>query len=137
MKYTSQRSLLRPPCWGSPPAVLVTMQRTMPQGSTGKGDGNITLWLAGSDTPQELRDYLVTTFEKENPGSTLTIEEQARDLVTKLTTALPDEKNNYVLWKSATLSPDVYHGWRLPRSQPDLRGVGREDLPSPSLRSAC
>ena len=63
-------------------------------GSTGKGDGNITLWLAGSDTPQELRDYLVTTFEKDNPGSTLTIEEQAwGDLVTKLTTALPDEKN--------------------------------------------
>lgn len=56
--------------------------------------GDITLWLAGGDTPQELRDYLKTTFEKENPGSTLTIEEQAwPDLVTKLTTALPDAAN--------------------------------------------
>jgi len=54
----------------------------------------ITLWLAGADTPQELRDYLTTTFAEENPGSTLVIEEQAwGDLVTKLTTALPDAAN--------------------------------------------
>lgn len=55
---------------------------------------DITLWLAGADTPDELRDYLKTTFEEENPGSTLTIEEQDwGDLVTKLTTALPDAEN--------------------------------------------
>lgn len=55
---------------------------------------DITLWLAGSDTPDELRDYLKTTFAKENPGSTLTIEEQSwTDLVTKLTTSLPDAAN--------------------------------------------
>lgn len=55
---------------------------------------DITLWLAGADTPDELRDYLKTTFEEENPGSTLTIEEQDwGDLVTKLTTALPDAAN--------------------------------------------
>ena len=54
----------------------------------------ITLWLAGGDTPQELRDYLIDTFAAENPGSTLVIEEQAwGDLVTKLTTALPDAEN--------------------------------------------
>ena len=54
----------------------------------------ITLWLAGGDTPQELRDYLIDTFAEENPGSTLVIEEQAwGDLVTKLTTALPDAAN--------------------------------------------
>jgi N,N'-diacetylchitobiose transport system substrate-binding protein len=67
--------------------------------STSGSDGtpeaaDITLWLAGSDTPDELREYLVTTFEAENPGSTLTIEEQSwGDLVTKLTTALPDAAN--------------------------------------------
>jgi N,N'-diacetylchitobiose transport system substrate-binding protein len=67
-------------------------------GSTGS-DGTpeaaeITLWLAGPDTPDALREYLVTTFEEENPGSTLNIEEQDwSDLVTKLTTALPDEAN--------------------------------------------
>ncbi|HEY0217029.1 MAG TPA: extracellular solute-binding protein [Cellulomonas sp.] len=55
---------------------------------------DITLWLAGSDTPDELRTYLVDTFAEQNPGSTLTIEEQEwGDLVTKLTTALPDAAN--------------------------------------------
>lgn len=70
-------------------------------GSTGStGDGGtpepatITLWLAGGDTPDELREYLTTTFEAENPGSKLVIEQQDwGDLVTKLTTALPDAAN--------------------------------------------
>src|SRR3954471_19488156 len=54
----------------------------------------IKLWLAGGDTNDDLRQYLVTTFEKENPGSKLVIEEQSwGDLVTKLTTALPDAAN--------------------------------------------
>jgi N,N'-diacetylchitobiose transport system substrate-binding protein len=58
------------------------------------GAGDITLWLAGPDTPDELRDYLVDTFESENPGSTLTIEQKEwPDLVTALTTALPDAEN--------------------------------------------
>lgn len=53
----------------------------------------ITLWLAGSDTPDELRSYLTTTF-KQKTGATLKIEEQSwGDLVTKLTTALPDAAN--------------------------------------------
>ena len=59
-------------------------------GSAGK---TITLWLAGTDTPQELRTYLQETF-KAKTGATLKIEEQAwPDLVTKLTTSLPDPKN--------------------------------------------
>lgn len=54
----------------------------------------ITLWLAGGDTPQELRDYLIDTFAAENEGSTLVIEEVGwGDLVTRLTTALPDPAN--------------------------------------------
>ncbi len=56
--------------------------------------GDITMWVAGGDTPEALRQYLVDTFAEENPGSTLTIEEQAwPDLVSKLTTALPDAAN--------------------------------------------
>ncbi|MBU4337660.1 MAG: extracellular solute-binding protein [Actinobacteria bacterium] len=54
----------------------------------------IKLWLAGGDTPDELREYLKTEFAKQNPGSTLVIEQQDwGDLVTKLTTALPDKEN--------------------------------------------
>jgi N,N'-diacetylchitobiose transport system substrate-binding protein len=66
---------------------------------TDSGEGTpeaaeITLWLAGPDTPDALREYLVDTFESENPGSTLTIEQKEwPDLVPTLTTALPDAEN--------------------------------------------
>ena len=54
---------------------------------------NITMWVAGGDTPKELREYLQATY-KTKTGGTLTIEEQSwGDLVTKLTTALPDANN--------------------------------------------
>lgn len=59
--------------------------------------GDIRVWLVGTDTPDEARDYLKTTFEKDNPGSTLTIEEQQwTGLVDLLTTSL-----------SSSDSPDV------------------------------
>ena len=61
--------------------------------STSNAGKTITLWLAGGDTPDELRTYLTDTF-KAKTGATLKIEEQAwPDLVTKLTTALPDAEN--------------------------------------------
>lgn len=54
---------------------------------------NITFWLMGGDTPQPLRDYLKTAYNKAT-GGTLTIEEQSwGDALTKLTTQLPDAKN--------------------------------------------
>ncbi|MDR1767715.1 MAG: extracellular solute-binding protein [Propionibacteriaceae bacterium] len=60
--------------------------------STAAGQ-DITLWLAGGDTPDTLRDYLKTTYNS-TTGGTLTIEEQSwSDLVSKLTTALPDPNN--------------------------------------------
>ncbi|WP_022886011.1 extracellular solute-binding protein [Glaciibacter superstes] len=62
------------------------------------GDGaEIRVWLVGTDTPDAAREYLKTTFEEGNPGSTLTIEEQSwTGLVDKLTTNL-----------SGSDSPDV------------------------------
>lgn len=50
--------------------------------STGGGDepsaesGSITVWLVGSDTPDDARAYLKDTFEAENEGWTLTVEEK-------------------------------------------------------------
>ena len=53
----------------------------------------ITFWVVGGDTPQELRTYLQDTF-KAKTGATLKIEEQGwGDIVTKLTTSLPDAQN--------------------------------------------
>jgi N,N'-diacetylchitobiose transport system substrate-binding protein len=58
----------------------------------GKGK-TITLWLVGSDTPDPLRTYLKDEFHKLTKG-TLNIEQQTwPDLVTKLTTSLPDKNN--------------------------------------------
>ena len=67
------------------------------QGASGdgaSGDGkSITMWVVGGDTPDELREYLKTEFA-EQTGATLKIEEQGwGDVVTKLTTALPDANN--------------------------------------------
>lgn len=66
--------------------------------SAGGGDAaggekqEITMWLIGGDTPDELRDYLKTTFN-EKTGATLKIEEQTwGDIITNLTTKLPDAK---------------------------------------------
>ncbi len=54
---------------------------------------DITFWLIGGDTPQALRDYLVTEYKELN-GGTLTIEEQTwGDIIAKLTTSLPDAAN--------------------------------------------
>jgi N,N'-diacetylchitobiose transport system substrate-binding protein len=67
---------------------------TTPSASGTPAPATIKLWLAGADTPDELRTYLKTEFAKQNPGSTLVIEQQDwGDLVTKLTTALPDKAN--------------------------------------------
>ncbi|KAA9144442.1 extracellular solute-binding protein, partial [Microbacterium lushaniae] len=66
-------------------------------GSAGGDGAEIRVWLVGTDTPQEARDHLVETFEEDNPGSTLVIEEQTWDgLVDKLTTSL-----------SSSDSPDI------------------------------
>ncbi|WP_346386786.1 extracellular solute-binding protein [Nocardioides sp.] len=60
--------------------------------SGGPAKADIRVWLNGADTPQEARDWLKTTFEDQNPGSTLTIEEQQWEgLVERLTTALTSE----------------------------------------------
>lgn len=56
-------------------------------------DRSITLWLVGGDTSDDLRTYLTDTF-KTKTGATLKIEEQGwGDIVTKMTTAMPDAKN--------------------------------------------
>ncbi len=53
---------------------------------------DIRVWLNGPDTPDAAREWLKKTFEEENPGSTLTIEEQEWEgLVERLTTALSSE----------------------------------------------
>ena len=83
---------------GASAIVLAGCAGSSGTGSTADAEGaEIRVWLVGTDTPQDARDYLKTTFEDDNPGSTLVIEEQTWDgLVDKLTTSL-----------SSSDSPDV------------------------------
>src|SRR5690606_31512379 len=60
-------------------------------GAASGPDQDLTMWLVGTDTTPELREHLVSTFEQEHPGATLTIEQQEwGDLVENLTAALDD-----------------------------------------------
>lgn len=62
-------------------------------GGTSTEAAEIRLWLNGTDTSQELRDWLVENFEDQNPGATLVIEEQDwSGLVPRLQTALTSEE---------------------------------------------
>jgi len=64
------------------------------------------VWLNGTDTPQDARDYLVKTFEAQNPGSTLVIEEQQwTGLVDKLTTSLSSNDTPDIVEMGNTQSP--------------------------------
>ena len=60
-------------------------------GATESGErGEVKLWLIGGDTPDNLRDWLVEEYSGRT-GGTLTIEEQTwGDIVTNLTTSMPD-----------------------------------------------
>jgi N,N'-diacetylchitobiose transport system substrate-binding protein len=68
--------------------------------------GNIRVWLNGTDTPQEARDYLKETFEAQNPGWTLTIEEQQwTGLVDLLTTSLSSSDSPDIVEVGNTQAP--------------------------------
>lgn len=61
---------------GSPAASDAPASTGAATSSASNADKSITLWLAGGDTPDELRTYLKDTF-KTKTGATLKIEEQA------------------------------------------------------------
>lgn len=82
-------ALLLTACGGGSPA----SNKPSSAASQDNSKRTVTLWLIGADTNKDLRDYLTTTF-KTKTGATLKIEEQTwADIVTKLTTSLPDENN--------------------------------------------
>jgi N,N'-diacetylchitobiose transport system substrate-binding protein len=68
--------------------------------------GDIRVWINGGDTPQDARDYLKATFESQNPGSTLTLEQQDwGGLVEKLTTNMSGGDSPDVVEIGNTWSP--------------------------------
>ncbi|HOA27240.1 MAG TPA: extracellular solute-binding protein, partial [Arachnia sp.] len=105
---------------GTTPA---TSEAPAPQG------GEIRVWLVGTDTPQAARDYLTSTFEKENAGSKLVIEEQQwTGLVDKLTTSLSSNDSPDIVEMGNTQAPAFTSAGALA----DLSGIqadlGGDDL---------
>jgi N,N'-diacetylchitobiose transport system substrate-binding protein len=98
--------------------------------SGGPDQAEIRVWLNGTDTPQEARDWLKKTFEDEHPGSTLTIEQQEWEgLVEKLTTSLSsDSETPDVVEVGNTQAPTFTAAGAFSDVSGDLEGWGGDDL---------
>ena len=91
---------------GATAVVLAGCAGTGGGAPTTEGPAEIRVWLVGTDTPQEARDYLKETFEAENEGSTLVIEEQQwTGLVDKLTTSLSSNDSPDIVEMGNTQAP--------------------------------
>jgi N,N'-diacetylchitobiose transport system substrate-binding protein len=98
--------------------------------SGGPDKAEIRVWLNGTDTPQEARDWLKTTFEDQHPGSTLTIEQQEWEgLVEKLTTSLSsDSETPDVVEVGNTQAPTFTAAGAFSDVSANLEDWGGDDL---------
>lgn len=96
----------------------------------GPEKADLVVWLNGADTPQAARDWLKTTFEKDHPGSTLTIEQQEWEgLVERLTTALTSaDQTPDVVEVGNTQAPTFTTVGAFSDLTDDLDGFGGDDL---------
>src|SRR3954468_15624983 len=99
-------------------------------GGGGPKKADIRVWLNGTDTPDTAREWLKTTFEKDHPGSTLTIEQQEWEgLVEKLTTSLSsDSETPDVVEVGNTQAPTFTSAGAFSDVTSDLTDWGGDDL---------
>jgi len=99
-------------------------------GDGGPAKADIRVWLNGTDTPDAAREWLKTTFEKDHPGSTLTIEQQEWEgLVEKLTTSLSsDSETPDVVEVGNTQAPTFTSAGAFSDVSSDLGDWGGDDL---------
>lgn len=110
-------------------------EETTPSASPSASDtttavvGDIRVWVNGGDTPQDARDYLKQTFEAENPGSTLTIEQQDwGGLVEKLTTSMSGSDSPDVVEIGNTWAPGFTSALAFTDLTPYFEELGGSDL---------
>jgi N,N'-diacetylchitobiose transport system substrate-binding protein len=97
--------------------------------ATGAAGVQIRVWLVGSDTPDAAREYLISTFEAENPGNTLVIEEQSwTGLVDKYTTALSGSDSPDVVEIGNTQAPMFTEAGFFTDLTPYYEELGGDDL---------
>jgi N,N'-diacetylchitobiose transport system substrate-binding protein len=99
-------------------------------GGSSESDGaEIRVWLVGTDTPDAAREYLVDTFEDENPGSTLVIEEQSWEgLVDKLTTSLSSSDSPDIVEFGNTQAPAFTSVGALLDISDEYEALGGDDM---------
>ena len=97
--------------------------------AAGPKTADIRVWLNGADTPQDARDWLKTTFEEQNAGSTLTIEEQQWEgLVEKLTTSLSSDDTPDVVEVGNTQAPTFTGAGAFSDLTDQVGNLGGDDL---------
>ena len=97
--------------------------------TAGPESAEIRVWLVGSSTPQQARDYLVKTFADENPGSSIVIEEQpAEGLADALTTALSSDDGPDVVEFGAAQAPGLTSAGALLDLTDEYDELGGDDL---------
>jgi len=91
--------------------------------------GDIRVWINGGDTPDSAREYLIETFEAENPGSTLTIEQQDwGGLVEKLTTSMSGSDSPDLVEIGNTWAPGFTSAGAFMDLSPYFDELGGDDL---------
>lgn len=91
--------------------------------------GDIRVWINGGDTPDAAREYLIETFEAENPGSTLTIEQQDwGGLVEKLTTSMSGSDSPDLVEIGNTWAPGFTSAGAFTDLTPYFDELGGDDL---------
>lgn len=97
--------------------------------TAGTESAEIRVWLVGSETSSEARDYLVETFADENPGSTIVIEEQTPEgLRVALTAGLADAGGPDIVEFPAAQAPALAATGALLDLSDDYDALGGDDL---------
>ena len=127
---TTTAALLLTACGGGGPAP----RRRRRASKADNANKTITLWVAGGDTPKELRTYRKDTF-KAKTGATLKIEEQGGgDIVTKLDDRAARREEHARRHRARQhAGPDLHQRRRLQRRLRPVRGARRRQA-APVLR---
>lgn len=109
---------------------LLGMSALVLAGCTADGESaEIRVWLVGTETPQEARDYLIETFADEYPGSTILIEEKTRDgLVDTLAAGLSSADGPDIVEFGAALAPAFTSSGALLDLTDDYDALAGDDL---------
>lgn len=97
--------------------------------TVGTESAEIRVWLVGSETSAEAREYLIETFADEHPGSTVVIEEQSPEgLLDALTAALADAHGPDIVEFPVALAPSLASTGSLLDLSDDHAALGGDDL---------